>query len=619
MLVAGIVISAVAMFLGLITKLPQGGGVALTFFLPAPPLPHFPSQNRILFDLETAIAENQLYYLSNPVVTRNGTYGPMPRPLCKLSSSAADNATFTFPTFDSSAFSLPRELIQFWASIGTAIIVFMTLCLPWLVIKKMNILGMTGPVFQAAGRTTVTGFGALVTQIEPLNPLLEDLRVIISERDQASANLWSISKQAREAEIKATEKDAKKEEAIAVLCAERNKALKELEEEKEKVAKAEEEKKKEVDGLRGETCNLVKAWTAKAAKLEEERKCEVDGLREEISRGVKSWEEKLTRLEEEKKKVVDELQEEASGQTKIWTEKEKEWEVERADEKQRHNEAINGLKMSRERETESWRKQVEDLERAKGGAKEAFGAQLTKMVEKMKKEREGWDKVKEAWKEEIAKEKEEWEEKRIEDEKSWAEANDRAQRRITELEAENDERQKQAAEAEAEKNQGQKHAEEEANKSIAKLEKEVLNGRKLIEDLQADKRRDRQLLLELRAQLVRPTHFAPPHHMNPFRFGGTAPPPFMGGSIDPGPSAFPTTAPSAFSPITSHPAFPIGNPPSDFTPHTATPLPFPTPSAPPIVRLPRQLPPNLAQPPPNAPKGPKGWCSGPTEGSKSGQ
>ena len=562
MLFAGIVISAVAMFLGLITKLPQGGGglannlMAITFFLPAPPLPPLRLQTRILFDLETAIAENQLYYLSNPVVTRNGTYGPMPRPLYKLSSSSTDKPTFTFPTFDSSAFSLPRELIQFWASIGTAIVVFMALWLPWLLIKKMYILGKAGPALQAASGTTVTEYGALVAQIEPLNPLLEDLRIIISEHDQASANLWSISKQAWETENKATEK---------------------------------------------------------AAKLEEERKSEVDGLREEILR----------------------LQGEALDQTKIWEEKEKEWEVERADEKQRHNEAIDGLKMSREMETESWRrKQVEDLERAKDGETEAFGAQLKKMVERMKKEREGWGVEEEAWKEEMAKEKGEWEEKRIEEEKSWAKDSDRAQKRIADLEAENQslkdseaERQKQATEAEAamktanaEKEQGRKHAEEEANKAIARLENEVLNGRMLIEDLQADKRRDRQLLLELRAQLVRPTYPVPPHQMNPFRFGGTAPPPFMGGPFIPGSSAFATTGPSAFSPITGDSAFPIGSSPSDFNPQSATPLPSLLPSARPTVRLPPQPPSNPAQlpapfqPPSNAPKGPKGWSGGPKRG-----
>lgn len=71
------------------------------------------------------------------------------------------------------------------------------------------------------------------------------------------------------------------------------------------------------------------------------------------------------------------------------------------------------------------------------------------------------------------------------EEKSWDKANDRAQKRIDNLEAESQglkdkeaERQKQAAEAEAviktaeaEQKNWQKHSEEEGKKSITKLEK----------------------------------------------------------------------------------------------------------------------------------------------------
>ena len=233
-------------------------------------------------------------------------------------------------------------------------------------INKMNILVKTGPALQAASRTTVTRFGKLVAQIEPLNPLLEDLRIIISERDQASANLRSVSNQAQEAEKETAEKDAKNEEAIKGLCTERNKALEELEQEKEKVARVKEGRKKEVDGLRGGTYSLM-------ATLEEKKKSEVNGLREDMSRQAKAWAEKVAKLREEKEKEVDKLQEEAAGQIMIWIEKEKRWEEEGWDGKQRHNEAIDGLKMSREMETESSQKQVGDLERVKNGKKRPLG------------------------------------------------------------------------------------------------------------------------------------------------------------------------------------------------------------------------------------------------------
>lgn len=113
MLFAGVVISAVAMFLGTV-----GGGLAnnlvvQSFFLPAPP------PKTILFDLETAIAENRIFYLRNSVATRNGTYWPMPRPLHNIpsatgsSNAPADNAIFASP-FAFFEFSLPVELTQFW-------------------------------------------------------------------------------------------------------------------------------------------------------------------------------------------------------------------------------------------------------------------------------------------------------------------------------------------------------------------------------------------------------------------------------------------------------------------------------------------------------------------------
>ena len=528
MLFAGIVISAVAMFLGVITKFPQGGGglqnnlMVLGFFLPAPPLLPPPLQKQIPFDLETAIVENQMYYLRNPVVTSNGTYGPMPRPLqtppsaARSSNPPTENATFAFSAFTFPPFSLPAELIQFWESIGTTIMVLMALCLPWLVIKKINSLGKAGPALHAASKPILTGFGELVTQIEPHDPLLKDLRIVIVERNRTSADLLSITKQAREAEKMAAERDAGKEEELRGLRAERNKVLEELKRERETVEKLEEEQKREVDGLR----------------------------------------------------------EEASSQMKAWTGKEKKWEDERAKDKNRHVEDLDSINMAREMEVEAWRKQVEDLEDEKKRAKEAFGAKLKNILERMKKEREGWSKEKEDWKErreeevaekeKMAREKEEIEEKRNEEKEVWDEGNDRAQRRIAVLEKENQKlkegeakRQKKAAEAEAarktaeakkeEEEKCSEEAQKEAKNTIAMLEEEVFNGRKLIEDLQGDKRRDRQMLIELRAQLVRPTYAVPPGHINSLRFGGSAPP-FMGTPFIAGPSAFPPTFPPAFPP-----------------------------------------------------------------------
>ena len=555
MLFAGIVISAVAIFLGIFTKPPQGGGglannlMVLTFFLPAPPLLPTPPLKTTLFDLEAAIAENELYYIRNPVVARNGTQGPSPRPrLIPSSAARSSNATapsgsFKIPAFSFPAFSLPPQAFQLCLAIGEAIgtfaMVFVALCLPWLVTRHMHLLGKAGP----ARKLMASEFRELVTQIE-LNCLFEDIKLVVSERNRAFAELRDTRKQAREAGMKAAELDLAKEEALKGLRAERNDALAELAKEK-----------------------------AELKKLEEERKMEVDGLKKETTSQLKAWEEK-----------------------------EKKWKEQRAEEEKRHKEVIDGLGMGRERESESWKRQVEGLELEKKEEKEAYEAKIKNILERVKTERERWGREKrileeekeeeKAEKEKLAGEKRDLEEKMVGEKEAWEEASERAQRRIAELEKalENEaaERQREREAAEATR----KIAEAEAQKAIAKLGEEVLNGRKLIEDLQSDKRRDRQLLLELRAQLVRPTHPAPPGHMNPLRFGGSAPPPVMAA---PGPREFPRVNLPSFAP----------------PPPAGQLLPRPTVRLPPAGPPPRSQyfptgPPAPRSPPPNAPKGPKG-------------
>ena len=179
------------MILGIFTKLPQGSGdlannlMVLSFFLPAPPLLPTPPATTILFDLEAAIAENQNNYMRNPVVTRNGTQGPIPRPrLIPRSAPGSSNATaqsttFKIPAFSFLAFSLPPQVFQLCVTVGEAIgafaVVLVALCLPCLVIKHMHLIGETG-----LAHTPITGFGELLTQIEPHNGLSQDLKLVIS-------------------------------------------------------------------------------------------------------------------------------------------------------------------------------------------------------------------------------------------------------------------------------------------------------------------------------------------------------------------------------------------------------------------------------------------------------
>ena len=239
-----------------------------------------------------------------------------------------------------------------------------------------------------------------------------------------------------------------------------------------------------------------------------------------------------------------------------------------------------------------------------------------------------------------------------EEKKSWEEASDRARGRIVQLEDENKiltneavEKEKLNKERESARNasdeaivEDQKLRKEElqteVRKETSKLEEEVLNGRKLIEDLQGDKRRDGQLLLELRALLARQTHATPPTYTNPLRFGRSAQT-AMGGLVVGSPYAAPYTSPSASPRGTLALVLPSNPPPTSLSPISSsmavnqnvdllfTPLP-----SRPIVRLPPPPLPRQVIPtqlpaarlaPLNAPKGPKGWTPGPSRGAGPGK
>ena len=228
------------------------------------------------------------------------------------------------------------------------------------------------------------------------------------------------------------------------------------------------------------------------------------------------------------------------------------------------------------------------MEIEKQGEKEGMGRKLKNILEGIKKEREIW-----------AKEREEWEKDK----------EDEAIERET-IETEREAARKVLEETRAEE---QRRLEEElqakVKRAASKLEEEILIGRKLIEDLQSDKRRDRQLLLELRAQLVRPTHAVPPSHMNPLRFGGSAQAIYGAPIIATSPATPSTNSPA--SPKGTLPVLPSNPPPSPDAVNQGV-------DWPPIVRLPPPPPPRgqtiPMSPPPNAPKGPKGWKPGPSGG-----
>ena len=164
-----------------------------------------------------------------------------------------------------------------------------------------------------------------------------------------------------------------------------------------------------------------------------------------------------------------------------------------------------------------------------------------------------------------------------------------------------------------------------AKSLLSKMQEDLLSGRKLIEDLQTDKPIDRQLLLELRAQLARPTQYAPPTHPSPLRSNWRA------YAVLSAPNAV-SSAPSNSSLQSSKVILrssSLKSPPcirpsilssgGSIRPEIASPivrLPPASPESRPVVHLPPPPPtrqenpsrlPTRSPPPVHAPRGPKGW------------
>ena len=616
MLFAGALFSAVAIFLGIFTKLPQGGGglinnlMVMSCFYSAPPLlPPPPPPRAYFLDLDPSVFEIKQYYNRNLQSTGNFSEGPMPSPLAKTRAATGGkslptpNSKFSLPGFTFPAFSLLIEFCQLCVMIGEIAMVFLALCSPWLAARQMYLLHMTVSVRKTAGTPLLnaSGFEQQFWQIQSHHPLLDDLKLAISERYEALKEQMRILEKAREEEKKALERDDENAESIRRLHKEREDLLAEL--------------------ARGER---------NSGKLQKGKENAIEGLKKEMKKQARAWEEK-----------------------------EKEWEEKKAADDKRNQEEKDSLEMEREREKDSRTEQVERLEIEGKRAKEGMETKWKNMLEGLEKERKRWAMEMKGWrieKEDAAKametivaERKKSEEKTNEEKKSWEEADDRAQGRIVALEDENSRLTNEAAEREkldrerkaarkaseaakaGEQKQWEEELQAEAKKATSKLEEEILNGRKLIEGLQSDKRRDRQLLLELRAQLVRPTYAIPPNHMNPLRFGGSA-------QVVHGAPFF-ATSPAA--PFASSPASPKGtllpilpfNPPQATHPTTSPEAAvnqdvdslFGPPPPRPIIRLPPP-PPHRGQPipnripasnlpPQNAPKGPKGWTPGPSGGA----
>ena len=285
---------------------------------------------------------------------------------------------------------------------------------------------------------------------------------------------------------------------------------------------------------------MVEVERIKAMEKEREMKQSLKKLEKERDDSFKERvrdRENFERSEKQKKEEAEKLEQEGNRRTKVWEEKERRWEEKRAKERKTNVEDKERLKISRERERESWKGQVERLKTANEEEKE----KLKLKIEKILKEKEKEVELRKQEKLEMERERDmnSLEAQQLARSDVREITNILAQQRIAKLEEENAELRNAAMERE--KVEGERKAarailEEErglekdgweqetaeAKKLLSKMEGDLLSGRKLIEGLQTDKRIDRQLVLELRSQLTRPTYHALPTHPSPLLFNGTA-------------------------------------------------------------------------------------------------
>lgn len=631
MIVTSLVVSAVAVLLGILTKLPQGGeGIVnnlivmsysllkLPYLHPPPPL------KNVIFDVDADIFGTRNVFLHHYAMTCNISEDPMPQcytksrpPVWTDSPSPPKNVRFRAPTF-----SLP-SLSLLLPKLGNIASLVIALYLPWLACTHLRFLVRIQNVNDSALINTAIS-GDQWQGIELHNRLSFDLQAALSEQSKALVELEKVTIQVVEESEKTMERVFKME------------------------------------------------W--RMERLKNER----DDAFEDLARGREDFKQLGRKKEEE----AERMQEEMRRQRKTWEKKEKDWEQMREREERRHKEDKDGCKMGRERERESWKGQVQRLKMEKAEEKERMQIKIKEIL-KGKKEQEKEEREKETERQQGKKLEVEREEKmqalRIEaqelEEKYCRETltnlaqeqrivkleeEDAKWRRKDGIEIENERAKEEQQEAAAriisrrsgeEQEVEKKYWEEqimEARKLVSKLEGDLLSGRKLIEDLQTDKRIDRQLLIELRAQLMRPTHMAPPTRLSPLHFGGAACAAVVLGAPPNVPAAASTTTPPQQSSPTQSQKVTLPSSSSSSSPKTAKAiLPSSTllssggavnipkelnyysspivrlppasmySSQRPIVRLPsppplpRQLAPSGlpkgSAPPPNAPIGPKGW------------
>lgn len=256
MLVAGLFVSAVAVLLGIFTKLPQGGGgiannlMVMSCFLSIQPL-YLPSppSNAVFFDIDAAIFEPRKAHVHQHALTCNLTQAPMPQ--CHTKPRFASDPLSTKTTFSIPTLSLPSLsplLLMIGQAFAKIAMKFMVLSLPWLACTQQPLLAKIQKVTDDS-LATATVSGGQWAEIEMQHRLSYDLHREISKHSKALAELERVSRQAREQRKIATERDREMEQRLKGLEKERDDAVKERARGREDLERFEREKKKETESL----------------------------------------------------------------------------------------------------------------------------------------------------------------------------------------------------------------------------------------------------------------------------------------------------------------------------------------------------------------------------------
>lgn len=270
MLVAGLVVSAVDVLLGIFTKLPHGGGglvnnLMAMSFVPciAPPHLHPPPPsplNAVFYDIDAAIFDPRKAYMHQHGPSCKLIESPMPQSQCHtkfgIASDPPINATFSTPIL--SLPSLSPLLLMIGRAIANIFVIFVALSLPWLACTQLPLLAKIQKATDDPLATAMVS-GGQWAEIEMHHPLLYVLQTAMSEHSKALEEVERVTRQAREQSEKATKREREMEQGLKGLEKQREDAILEGVRARGDLDRLEKEKEGKTERLKQEINRQMKA------------------------------------------------------------------------------------------------------------------------------------------------------------------------------------------------------------------------------------------------------------------------------------------------------------------------------------------------------------------------